>query len=434
MSSQEENLNTSNNTASKYQPNSDDTSTIVTIGVFIVIVTLVGAAAITTYQTPRSTSQDSFLNIASQNDDGQPLPTPAPSSPSHVAIDNKIDWEIPPDNNSIVVTDTQEQTIAEHGSKIFTYTGAVQTVTLKANHTYYVELWGAQGGNIDEQHNDGGCGAYTAGILTVDNDTIVYVYVGEHVVGNGEKTAAFNAGGAGGVAPSSWGSGGGGATDIRLIKGEWYDTGSLSSRIMVAGGGGGALNYAGCRAKGGSAGGLVGYSGTNTNFAFCGDESPDYINRAGGTQVTSEVTAGDFWRRSAFGQGGSAPSYGSGGGGGWYGGEAGGSVTNYVGTGGGGSSYIAGHAGCVGVASQNDPDCLTKTPSVECSLSPTGYHFESTTMIDGEGYAWDNQRRQQERMPTPNGDQYPLGVGHTGHGVAKISDWGINSRYNDEAY
>ena len=47
MPSQEKNVTANNNPTAKYKPSSDDTSTIVTIGVFIVIVTLVGAAAIT---------------------------------------------------------------------------------------------------------------------------------------------------------------------------------------------------------------------------------------------------------------------------------------------------------------------------------------------------------------------------------------------------
>lgn len=88
---------------------------------------------------------------------------------------------------------------------------------------YRIELWGAQGGG-----DDGGLGAYTSGIIKLEEDDILYFVVGEK--------------GATGV--------GGGATDVR-IENTTSPT-SAATRIMVAAGGG---------AQPGSAGGtLVGYN------------------------------------------------------------------------------------------------------------------------------------------------------------------------------
>ena len=429
MSDQEKTINPSN-TPPEQKPSNDDMGSVTVVIVSAMIIASACGVFTTTYLTSKQISIIPPLDTTEQISDQQQQPTPAPSPQMESGKEDIPETPAPTQFDP----NPQKQTQQIAGSKIFTYTGSVQTAKLLADHTYYIELWGAQGGDIDAQHDDGGFGAYTAGMITVHDDTTIYIYVGEHVAGSGAQTAAFNAGGAGGEATAAWGSGGGGATDIRTVKGEWYDASSLRSRVMVAAGGGGALNYNGCYAKGGSGGGLIGYPGTNTHYARCGLRSPEYIDRAGGSQVTGGASVDDIIRQGAFGQGGSSPSYGSGGGGGWYGGEAGSSVMNYVGTGGGGSSYIAGHTGCVGIAKQNDPNCTTGTTDVECSLSPVGLNFNSTTMIDGEGYAWHHQLSQQQSMPTPDGDKYPLGVGHIGHGVAKISDWGINERYESDAF
>ena len=136
----------------------------------------------------------------------------------------------------------------------FTYTGAVQTFTVPVTGTYKFEAWGAKGGNSlkdQGQEASGGNGGYTKGQINLTAGQIVYIYVGE--AGSGGTVnpgdyiipATFNGGGRGGVdyAGSGWGWGsggwGGGATDFRLVAGDWNNATSLNSRIMVAGGGGG---------------------------------------------------------------------------------------------------------------------------------------------------------------------------------------------------
>ena len=58
----------------------------------------------------------------------------------------------------------------------FAYTGNVQTFTAPENGTYRIELWGSQGGNINQYI--GGKGAYTKGEITLTKGTQLYIYVG----------------------------------------------------------------------------------------------------------------------------------------------------------------------------------------------------------------------------------------------------------------
>ena len=96
-----------------------------------------------------------------------------------------------------------------------------------------------QDGNVGAY---GGNGGYTSGIIQLQKDEKLYVYVGgqgsDAVVGK-DSPKGFNGGGLG-----TWdhsdddaAGAGGGATDIRLVSGNWNDFTSLKSRIMVAAGG-----------------------------------------------------------------------------------------------------------------------------------------------------------------------------------------------------
>ena len=87
----------------------------------------------------------------------------------------------------------------------YSYTGSVQTVTLYAGKRYLIELWGAQGGG------SGGKGGYAAGEIEPESDTTIYLYVGGTTT---TTTGGWNGGGNG--RGSSYGRGGGGATDIRV--------------------------------------------------------------------------------------------------------------------------------------------------------------------------------------------------------------------------
>lgn len=120
---------------------------------------------------------------------------------------------------------------------LFEYTGAEQSYTSIANAEYKIECWGAQGGNTN-----GGNGAYTRGNIALNKNEIIYIYVGQKPEGT---IGGWNGGGNG----SSYG--GGGATDIRLVNGNWSAIESLASRIMVAAGG------AGGNTENGGAGGAI---------------------------------------------------------------------------------------------------------------------------------------------------------------------------------
>lgn len=244
----------------------------------------------------------------------------------------------------------------------FDYTGAVQSITLPKG-TYKLECWGAQGGNgCTDNSYTGGKGGYSIGTISLNTKIILYIYVGGRGVsseasGSGAiRAGGFNGGGSGRDWSSTnhGGSGGAGATDIRINQDSFY------ARVIVAGGGGGASDDG----NGGSGGGVSGIS---------------TVASAGGT-----ATSG-----SGFGQA-AASSYTSGecggGGGGWYGGYGGGSE-NIPGGGGSGYVYISSTAsnypsGCLLNSSYYLSDAKTIAGN-NSFISPTG---SSETGHSGNGY------------------------------------------------
>lgn len=201
------------------------------------------------------------------------------------------------------------------GTLTFKYTGDVQTFTVPQNGDYTFKLWGAQGGqgNYSSQKR-GGYGGYSEGTLTLTKGETLYLYVG----GKGSLAkGGFNGGGNAGANSG----GGGGATDIRTTLGD------LNSRLIVAGGGGGAEYDASSDPTNGQGGGLSGTKGL-------GDKPSNGGNP--GTQTSGGIGPGG---NGSFGQGGHSTDDGhsAGGGGGYYGGAGG----AHDGDGGGGSGYIA---------------------------------------------------------------------------------------------
>ena len=283
----------------------------------------------------------------------------------------------------------------------YSFTGEYQTFVAPKNGKYLVELWGAQGGS------NGGKGAYTKGLLRLEADEKVYVYVGQQPTA---ATGGWNGGGS-----SSTGNGGGGATDVRLKTGasktETDNSASLASRIMVAGGGG-AGNYA-------SAGGTL--RGLSVSGSYHG---------TGGTQVSGGIGGASTSYLSAsngsFGKGGDAGTNGSagtGGGAGYYGGGGGvKSDGNATGYGAGGSSYIAGYPGTVAVTAEDDlnpkevdgAQCATGNENSECSAHYSGKTFEEATMIAGTS-----------EMPKHDGTEDTM-TGNTGNGYARITFVDLN--------
>ena len=179
----------------------------------------------------------------------------------------------------------------------YSYTGSVQTVTLKAG-THKLEVWGAQGGGIQNDSSldtaNGGMGGYSYGTLTLTSNTNVFIYVGGmgKSIGSGLAEGGFNGGGAAyGSSTGEPANGGGGASDIRINED------SLYSRVIVAGGGGGG---------GEDSGDNPGYGGGTSGGASSG--------------MTTLATQTSTGTGGVFGYGANTPNDGGGGGGGWYGG------------------------------------------------------------------------------------------------------------------
>lgn len=217
----------------------------------------------------------------------------------------------------------------------FDYTGTVQTVTLPKG-TYKLECWGAQGGYSSSNSGIGvgmgGKGGYSAGTITLNQKTLIYIYTGGvgSISGNGKADGGFPNGGSSWASSTSEGAGGGGgSSDIRI------GTDSLYARVIVAGGGGG----------GGEDNETGGYGGGET----------------GGTSGSG--TPGSQTAPSGyFGIGGHTSYDGGGGGGGWYGAyPAGGQTTPATGSSGSDTSGSPGGSGYVytsATASNYPSGCL----------------------------------------------------------------------------
>ncbi|MDN9193285.1 hypothetical protein KLJ78_15350 [Clostridioides difficile] len=233
---------------------------------------------------------------------------------------------------------------------------AEQTVTLPRGK-YLLECWGAAGGGGSSlaDSNLRSKGGYSKGELTLKKETTLHVYVGYSGLDSLHSTP-FNGGGKALIHESDSNKNivychGGGATDIRLVGGQWDNEQSLLSRIIVAGGGG-RNNFG---TKGGDGGGS---NGGSTEYSKGG------TNTGGGKGING--TDG------SFGKGGSGISSGEyskqgGGGGGWYGGGSGGAA-------GGGSGYV-----------------LTENSYKPAGYIPTKeYWLENTSMTVGGGIAEEN--------------------------------------------
>ncbi|HBE9812005.1 TPA: hypothetical protein OL540_003787 [Clostridioides difficile] len=251
----------------------------------------------------------------------------------------------------------------------FNYTGAEQSVVLPPGK-YKFECFGACGGNYYDfvQCAKGG---YTAGSLILKENTTLHVYVGQsgYCKGvNGIETCRSGFNGAGGIttykstSDGYYSLAGGGATDIRLIGGNWDNLQSLLSRIIVAGGGGGGSgNSHDSIGHGGGTKGKDGISIANKYFA------------GGGSQFQGGLTFNSLYNGS-FGVSGAGDGIsGVGGGGGWYCGAG----SFYAEFGGGGSGYI-----------------LTKNSYKPVNYSPSSkYYFSDINSVVGgnttkqDGYA-----------------------------------------------
>ena len=296
-------------------------------------------------------------------------------------------------------------------------TQKVEEFTTPVAGDYMIECWGAQGSNMLDKV--GGKGGYCKGTVKLPNLTI-YIYVGAQAGGFGGGGVTLDS-----EREHNFGNDGGGATDIRLVKGSTYkEFNSLKSRIIVAAGGGGAnhRNTIGevpqwGQGDGGYGGGLNGGDGFRDDNTISWATVPyctisygaqqkqggrNYQNTVEGGVVTTTISGNvPYWGRFGF-----APSetegarVQSGGGGGYYAGcdsgHAGGS---------GGSSFISGYSGCDAISESSTEQAIVHTGQPN---HYSGLVFTDTQMIDGA-----------HTMPDPlGGDDI---TGNSGNGYCIIS-------------
>lgn len=233
----------------------------------------------------------------------------------------------------------------------FGYVGGYQTYEALYDGYYKIELMGAKGAS-------GGNGGYSSGVIKLNSKDKIYIYVGGEA---DENIAGYNGGGYTNINADTGygGKGGGGATDIRYFASVtpsaadllWNSTLGLNSRIMVAGGGGGA-EWTG--SVGGKGGGLIASKGIGVNNYDDSTPNTTYVAYGGAQTYGGSAYAynGISWA-GGFGYGGyttDAIDSGGMGGGGYYGGGS----MNVAHGGGGGSSFISGYAGVNAITSSTD--------------------------------------------------------------------------------
>ena len=278
------------------------------------------------------------------------------------------------------------------------YSGNYIQITLKPGK-YKLECWGAQGG-YRSSSTYGGKGGYSVGVLTLTEETTLYLYAGgspggsTSSVGNSKATTGgFNGGGY-----RTGYLGGGGGSDIRI------GSTSLYARVIVAGGGG---SCGASSKKGMYGGGETGGSSTEsyTEYSnYCGKGGTQTYSGystsyTASSQVTTYTSTSSAYY-GGFGFGGyglyRSKGYGGAGGGGWYGGS--GTYPDSSGDddrgGGGGSGYIY------------TASTATNYPS-GCLLN-SSYYLSDASMIAGNASMIDPESGSSV-------------TGRSGHGYVRIT-------------
>jgi uncharacterized repeat protein (TIGR02543 family) len=263
----------------------------------------------------------------------------------------------------------------------FDYTGDYQTFTAPETGTYKIEAWGAQGGSAFSDTYNGGYGAYSVGTMTINKDTVLYVYVGGQgtngtVMQTSNFAGGFNGGGTGKGYTNKYVAGGGGASHVAKSIGVLNNlSGNIGNIYIVAGGGGGAAYQSNVRyGYGGAGGGTTGVDG----IKYDTDNKSWKVGKGGSqTQGGTGYSSGSFGLGATYG-GNDSP----GGGGGYYGGGSG----QYYAGAGGGSGYIANgalnnkHMMCYNCTESSSGDSLTHT-TTNVSDTPTSDYAKK-----GNGY------------------------------------------------
>lgn len=266
----------------------------------------------------------------------------------------------------------------------FVSTGAEQTFTVPAGvSSIHVVSIGGRGGISTD-----GFGARVSGDLAVSPGQVLFVEVAGNGSATGSRLGGFNGGANGGT---NNGSGGGGASDLRTVSSSLG--GSLSSRLIVAAGGGGGAGASGgpYGGEGGAAGadGAVGAGATQH-----GDGGKAGTGSSGGAAGGPNGTAGTLGGGGAGGSDNSGLG-GGGGGGGYYGGGGGGSgVSDNRGGGGGGGSSFTGTASNATVGADTAGTAsitISYTPSATGpGPSATGPGGGDNTIAAASGLAFSN--------------------------------------------
>ncbi len=161
--------------------------------------------------------------------------------------------------NTSTLINKIEEDLNRHSVTVteFEYTGDVQEFVVPHGKQgwYKIELWGAAGaGEIGDTTQNRG--SYTSGIVYLEANTHLYIYVGGTGVSG---SRAYNQ-------IYSTVNGGGGATDVRTVSGgaNAEDVTSMETIIMLAGGGAKGGNYRDSAYNGGTNAGdsfISGYGG-----------------------------------------------------------------------------------------------------------------------------------------------------------------------------
>lgn len=286
------------------------------------------------------------------------------------------------------------------------YTGAYQTFIAPEDGLYRFEAWGAQGGAAEHSstvYDNGGSGGYVSGDIGLKKNQMIYIWVGN-------KPDATN--GTSGLS--------GEVTDFRLVSGVYDEVVSLNSRLAVAAGGGGAA-YDGNGNRitsGGAGGGLEGLLGTTNGSITQGRAGTQTAGGAGVTGGAYTSQAGSFGK-------GSASSNGNGGygGNGWYGGSgsARGTMAQGSAGGGGGSSFISGHIGCIALSDTS----ASNNTNPRSHKADSGDIATATQTINGVDYVFAKTKMLAGNTASPSW-QYPnwdgtTAVGNAGHGHARVT-------------
>ena len=324
-------------------------------------------------------------------------PTPA-NSPvtitAYVEADNTANhgWTAATDvSYQVTVTETDWE--FKYTNDTYAAAEQIQTWTCPKDGFYKLEAMGAQGATVGSF--SGGRGADIAGQVFIRKGQVLYIYLGQggSVQSGSGNTYTFNGGGyyagsTGNDDASNFGAGGG-ATDFALMHGTWDSDAHLYSRILVAGGGGGALYYSTpvyC-GPGGAGGAYVGQDGIGGTMIGHGGT----LSGGGAVTATDENTnTGSGGNAGSFGKGGhfSGTTSAGCGGGGWFGGASG-QAGGRQGAGGGGSSFIynATNITAAGnISGSSKYDALLKLPTAtEGTVNLAANNFFVKTAAEATG-------------------------------------------------